>query len=95
MPAHRRHVVILILFHFFCVRARTRELPGNHPFSVKRDLIREVTTKWLAPAKALCRETHAICLTYIQSLIKAHFEHFGQGILEQRVQYVSADFHFA
>jgi hypothetical protein len=45
-----------------------------------------ITQKWDGPAKVLCRETHNICLSFIQDLVHKHFGTFGQGVLEKNVQ---------
>lgn len=66
--------------------ARTRELPGNFPFSVQKSIIDKVIKKWHAPTQVLCRAVHTIVLEHLKKLIKKHFAEFGQGHLEQRVR---------
>ncbi|KAK7043329.1 P-loop containing nucleoside triphosphate hydrolase protein [Favolaschia claudopus] len=65
--------------------ARTRELPGHYPFEVQKSFIAEITCKWEAPAKVLCRFVHNTLAQHVKDLIHLHFASYGQGSLEQRV----------
>ncbi|KAJ7587407.1 P-loop containing nucleoside triphosphate hydrolase protein [Mycena floridula] len=66
--------------------SRSRELPGNYPYIVHIEFIADCISRWKAPAMRLSREVHALSLQYVDTLIKKHFNAFGQGTLEQRVR---------
>ncbi|KAJ7587575.1 P-loop containing nucleoside triphosphate hydrolase protein [Mycena floridula] len=66
--------------------SRSRELPGNYPYIVHVEFIADCVSRWKAPAMRLSREVHALALKHVDTLIKKHFNAFGQGTLEQRVR---------
>ncbi|EEB89482.1 hypothetical protein MPER_12412 [Moniliophthora perniciosa FA553] len=66
--------------------ARTRELPGNHPYVVEESFISEITCQWLAPSKTLCEKVFHSTVQDINSLISEHFGTFGQGHLERQIK---------
>ncbi|KAJ2918308.1 hypothetical protein MD484_g2118, partial [Candolleomyces efflorescens] len=66
--------------------ARTRELPGNYPFVVQETFIKDVVVQWSAPALIYLRAVQTILSGYVKKLVTKHFEHFGQGTLEQRIK---------
>ncbi|CAK5274279.1 unnamed protein product [Mycena citricolor] len=70
--------------------ARTRELPGHHPFVVQTSFISEVTQKWALPAQVLCRMVHSALSQHIRDVISKQLGSFGQGALEQRVTQVAS-----
>jgi len=69
-------------------RAQTRELPGNHPFVVQQKFIDGFTKQWNAPAQDLCGRIHSLTAAHVSPMIKSHFKHYGDGRLEQTIQYV-------
>ncbi|PFH47395.1 hypothetical protein AMATHDRAFT_6772 [Amanita thiersii Skay4041] len=71
--------------------ARTRELPGNYPFSVQMEYIKASTKNWERPALELCQVVHTILAKYLKDLIHNHFSSFGQGFLERRVRILLQD----
>ncbi|KAJ2930159.1 hypothetical protein H1R20_g6940, partial [Candolleomyces eurysporus] len=66
--------------------ARTRELPGNYPFVVQQTFIKDIIAKWSAPAFVYLEAVQVILSGYVKKLVTEHFEHFGQGALEQRIK---------
>ncbi|KAG5634396.1 hypothetical protein H0H81_002114 [Sphagnurus paluster] len=68
--------------------ARTRELPGNYPFVVQRNLIQSVVKEWRAPAQLLGQSVYRVLVERVMSLVHDTFGEFGQGQLEQRVKRV-------
>lgn len=73
-------------------RARTRELPGNYPFSVKAYYIFRFLEKWESPTFD-CFE--GAFKTFVEDLAKLVDEHFGvyvHGGLLSQIQCVTHDF---
>ncbi|KAF5354814.1 hypothetical protein D9756_005633 [Leucocoprinus leucothites] len=70
---------------------RTRELPGNYPFVVQQSYIDECVKGWRSPAQILCRSAHNTLSDHLKTLIRKHFAHFGQGMLEHRVRVLVQD----
>jgi hypothetical protein len=66
--------------------ARTRELPGNYPFVVQELYIKEFINKWHLPSQALVTKVHTLVMKHCKKIVTKHFNHFGQGALEQRVK---------
>lgn len=65
-------------------RSRTRELPGNYPFSVKDSLIRQVTESWKELAKNCFQEVEQILRSHIGRLVWDHFNKYEHsGLLEE------------
>ncbi|ESK87720.1 hypothetical protein Moror_1821 [Moniliophthora roreri MCA 2997] len=71
--------------------ARTRELPGNHPYVVEESFISEITCQWLIPSKTLCEKVFHSTKQDVNSLISEYFGTFGQGHLERQVKLVVQD----
>lgn len=69
-------------------RSRSRELPGNFPFVVQREYIKDILTKWEGPAMRLCEKVFQILMEHTRELVHRHFSTFGQGLLEQQIQLV-------
>ncbi|KAF9479081.1 hypothetical protein BDN70DRAFT_921462 [Pholiota conissans] len=69
-------------------RARTRELPGHFPFVVQKTFIQNVVKQWSEPSEALCDSVFDIVSKHAGRLVKKHFEHFGQGRLAQKVNFI-------
>ncbi|KAF9078476.1 P-loop containing nucleoside triphosphate hydrolase protein [Rhodocollybia butyracea] len=68
--------------------ARTRELPGNHPYIVQESFIREFTKQWEAPAQCLCDRVYRITLNYVMKRVEENFVGFGQGLLAQQTKLI-------
>ncbi|KAF9465139.1 P-loop containing nucleoside triphosphate hydrolase protein [Collybia nuda] len=66
--------------------ARTRELPGNYPFVVQENFIKDIIKKWNKPADIFCQTVYAIMNEHVKKLVAQHFSAFGQGGLEHRVK---------
>jgi hypothetical protein len=65
------------------LRSRTRELPGNYPFSVKENLILESINQWQALADACFEQVQRIIINHVDRLVKEHFaSHAHGGLLD-------------
>ena len=60
-------------------RSRTRELPGNYPFSVKENLIRESTEKWKVLTEDCFREVERILNEHVIHVLGDHFGPYAHG----------------
>ncbi|KIL62474.1 hypothetical protein M378DRAFT_199179 [Amanita muscaria Koide BX008] len=69
-------------------QSRTRELPGNYPYVVQQEFIKETIRHWRTPTLRFCRLVYNAVLDHMKALMKAHFSSFGQGALEQRVSMI-------
>ena len=69
-------------------RSRTRELPGNFPFSVKENLIRGSTEKWKTLTENCFQEVEEILFKYMNDIIEEHFASYVHGGLLREIQYV-------
>ncbi|KIO31593.1 hypothetical protein M407DRAFT_67741 [Tulasnella calospora MUT 4182] len=67
-------------------RSRTRELPGNYPFSVKENLIVESVRQWGALANECFEEVQEIVSRHVDRLIDGHFQKFAPGGLKEEVR---------
>lgn len=67
-------------------RSRTRELPGNYPFSVKENLIVESARQWGALAMECFEEVQEIVSRHVDRLIDGHFQKFAPGGLKEEVR---------
>lgn len=65
--------------------ARTRELPNNTPFAVKKYYIDNFTGGWQHPAETLFREMERRLSNDLKSLVAKHFSNFSTGGLESTV----------
>ncbi|KAG9036512.1 hypothetical protein FS837_001657 [Tulasnella sp. UAMH 9824] len=70
-------------------RSRTRELPGNYPFSVKENLIVESVRQWGALAMECFEEVQEIVSRHVDRLIDGHFQKFAPGGLKEEVRLVT------
>jgi hypothetical protein len=68
--------------------ARTRELPGHHPFVVVENYVKTITMKWEAPALSFSDSVHDIVMEFIEKLVAEHFGKYATGGLQQHVTYV-------
>jgi len=69
-------------------RARTRELPGNIPFSVKKHYIDRFLATWMAPTVALFNKALAIYGEEVDTVVRKHFEAYEHGGLLDLILYV-------
>ena len=69
-------------------RSRTRELPGNYPFSVKENLIRESTKKWKALADGCFLEVERILNEHVMYILEDHFVPYAHGGLLDELRYL-------
>ncbi|KAG9012240.1 hypothetical protein FRB90_006763 [Tulasnella sp. 427] len=67
-------------------RSRTRELPGNYPFSVIENLIVESVKQWGALAMECFEEVQDIVRRHVDRLIDNHFQKFAHGGLKDEVR---------
>jgi len=65
--------------------SRTRELPGNYPFSVKQSLIAESTGLWNDLAIDCFDEVKTIIDAHLGNLIDEHFDNYNHGGLKAAV----------
>lgn len=78
---------ILVVFpHSVNRSSRTRELPGHYPFVVQTMFIKNIVEKWRTPALNLTKTVFDRVLDHLQWLVSKHFQHIGQGHLENRVK---------
>jgi hypothetical protein len=68
--------------------ARTRELPGHHPFVVVQNFVKAITMKWEAPALSFSDSVHDIVMEFVEKLVAEHFGQYATGGLQQHVTYV-------
>jgi hypothetical protein len=72
----------------FC-RARTRELPGNVPFSVKKHYVDQFLATWDGPSKKCLRQSYQDFVTQIDRLVRQHFADYSSGGLLGIIQYAT------
>ncbi|KAG8919403.1 hypothetical protein FRC01_001302 [Tulasnella sp. 417] len=70
-------------------RSRTRELPGNYPFSVKENLIIESVRQWGPLAMECFEEVQEIVSQHLDLLIDQHFQKFAPGGLKDEVRLIT------
>ncbi|XP_006461470.1 hypothetical protein AGABI2DRAFT_192973 [Agaricus bisporus var. bisporus H97] len=74
--------------HARMTESRSRELPGNFPFVVQREYIKDILLQWENPVIWLCDRVFQILAEHTKELVHHHFSTFGQGRLEQRIQLI-------
>ncbi|KAG8901001.1 hypothetical protein FRB99_005637 [Tulasnella sp. 403] len=62
-------------------RSRTKELPGNYPFSVKSDLIKESTEGWKTLAMDCFEKVEGLLRDHVEELVARHFRLYMHGDL--------------
>src|ERR1700733_6794576 len=67
--------------------AISRELPGNVPFALKKEMIQESTQLWREPADALLDKVDNTVANHFSALCKQHFKHYT--ILRNLILYVN------
>ncbi|EJD36453.1 hypothetical protein AURDEDRAFT_174504 [Auricularia subglabra TFB-10046 SS5] len=68
------------------IEARTRELPGNYPFSVKAHYIFSFLEEWEAPTFLCFERAFKIFCDEISHLVEEHFAQYTHGGLKSNVQ---------
>lgn len=71
------------------VRSRTRELPGNCPFTVKELLINQSVKRWSALAQDCFDEIEHILTSHVDRLVDTHFLKYEHGGLRDTVMCAS------
>lgn len=59
--------------------ARTRELPGNFPFVVKKYLIGQTMKTWKALANECFERVQEILDNHVQAIVAEHFKKYVRG----------------
>ncbi|KIO31592.1 hypothetical protein M407DRAFT_19341 [Tulasnella calospora MUT 4182] len=72
-------------------RSRTRELPGNYPFSVKERLILESVQQWSALAQECFTEVKDIVVKHIIRIVEEHFKGYSNGGLKEAVSKLTSE----
>ncbi|KIO31590.1 hypothetical protein M407DRAFT_218712 [Tulasnella calospora MUT 4182] len=72
-------------------RSRTRELPGNYPFSVKERLILESVRQWSALAQECFTEVKDIVVKHIIRIVEEHFKGYNNGGLKEAVSKLTSE----
>ncbi|KAG8853986.1 hypothetical protein FRB96_007849 [Tulasnella sp. 330] len=72
-------------------RSRTRELPGNYPFLVKKKLIAETVVTWKALAAKCLDEIHELLDDHVKTVITDHFKKHILGGLQDAVISIATD----
>jgi len=72
-------------------RSRTRELPGNYPFLVKKQLIAETVVTWKTLAAHCLDEIHELLDDHVKNLVTEHFQKYILGGLRDAVISVASD----
>ncbi|KAG9123954.1 hypothetical protein FRC07_013378 [Ceratobasidium sp. 392] len=71
--------------------ARTRELPNNVPFIVKRKLIKSFMDMWNGPTMTLLEDVERILSVYMRQLVDRFFKQHNHGGLHNAVGAIVAD----
>ncbi|KIO22294.1 hypothetical protein M407DRAFT_216700 [Tulasnella calospora MUT 4182] len=72
----------------FALQSRTRELPGNFPFSVKEALISHCTGQWREIASQCFQEVSDYLLDHVRYLIETQFGRYTGGGLKADVKHI-------
>ncbi|KAG8948034.1 hypothetical protein FRC04_010076 [Tulasnella sp. 424] len=72
-------------------RSRTRELPGNYPFSVKERLILESVRQWSDLAQECFAEVKDIVVKHIIRVVEEHFKGYNNGGLKEAVSKITSE----
>ncbi|KAG8974089.1 hypothetical protein FRC05_007837 [Tulasnella sp. 425] len=72
----------------FALQSRTRELPGNFPFSVKEALISHSTSQWREIASQCFQEVADHLLDHMRHLIETQFGRYTGGGLKADVHHM-------
>jgi hypothetical protein len=79
--------------HDLClVSARTRELPNNYPYIVKKQYIGTIVKLWDRPSRQLFDFAKRELNKHIKLQIEENFSQYTYGQLKQRVTYASRFF---
>ncbi|KAG9043513.1 hypothetical protein FS837_009473, partial [Tulasnella sp. UAMH 9824] len=72
-------------------RSRTRELPGNYPFSVKERLILESVRQWSSLADECFAEVIDIVVKHTVRVVEEHFKGSNNGGLKEAVSKITSE----
>ncbi|KAG8974096.1 hypothetical protein FRC05_007844 [Tulasnella sp. 425] len=72
-------------------RSRTRELPGNYPFTVKEKLIVESVRQWSRLAHDCFAEVKDITVKHVIRLVADHFKGYDHGGLKEAVSKITSE----
>ena len=70
------------------ISARTRELPNNFPYLIKKQFIGSFVQRWDSPSKQLFEFTRKELMGHVKSLVESHFSQYTHGHLKQGIMYV-------
>ena len=70
-------------------RAVSRELPGNYPYTIKIELIKDSLKHWERPSKALVQEVETRLRKELKKVVENEFSEHTHGGLQLHVWYVS------
>ena len=70
-----------------CSSARSRELPGNVPFALKKEMIQESTQLWREPANVLLTKANNTVANHFSVLCRQHFKRYT--VLRNLILYVN------
>ena len=71
------------------ISARTRELPNNFPYIVKKHYIVSIVELWNRPSQQLFDSARKELNKHVKLQIKNHFSPYNHSHLKQRVTYAS------
>ncbi|KAG8879139.1 hypothetical protein FRB97_001919 [Tulasnella sp. 331] len=71
--------------------SRTRELPGNYPFLVKKQLIAETVVTWKTLATRCLDEIQEILDDHVKTVVAEHFSQYVLGGLRDTVTSVASE----
>ncbi|KAG8948032.1 hypothetical protein FRC04_010074 [Tulasnella sp. 424] len=72
-------------------RSRTRELPGNYPFSVKERLILESVRQWSDLSHECFTEVKDIVVKHVIRVVEDHFKGHNNGGLKEAVSKITSE----
>ena len=71
------------------ISARTRELPNNYPYIIKKQYIGTIVKLWNRPSQQFFDLARKELNKHIKLQIEEHFSPYTHGHLKQRVTYAS------
>ena len=74
---------------FWLSRAVSRELPGNYPYNIKIELIKDCLKDWERPLRALVQEVETRLCKELKKIVEMEFAEHTHGGLQLHVWYVS------
>ncbi len=82
----------MLSYDFHPVSARTRELPNNFPYIIKRQYIGRFVDHWNRPSQQLFDFARRELTKHIKLQIEDKFSQYTYGQLKQRIWYASCFF---